>query len=162
MVQFLFLQCPATRGQDAVSRPPLFFPSSHHHLTLSLAFPRSMDVLMRFVNARPPLEIAVGAFTMLLSSYWAAISFYRLFLSPLRKIPGPWYAAISHFWLTTHVLRLRRCRAIDELLLKYGHIVRVAPNKVIFNDVPTTKIVYGVSAKLDKSEFYSSLKDVRL
>ncbi|KLO04572.1 cytochrome P450 [Schizopora paradoxa] len=117
-----------------------------------------MDMLAQIVSKLSPLEIAVCAVVTLFGIYWAAIAFYQLFLSPLRKIPGPWYAAISNFWITTHVLRLQRCRAIDGLLRKYGPIVRVAPNKVIFNDVPTTKLVYGVSAKLDKSEFYSSLK----
>lgn len=117
-----------------------------------------MDALKLVVNTRSPLEIAVVACATLFGSYWAAIAFYNIYLSPLRKIPGPWYAAISNFWLTTHVLLLRRCRAVDELSQKYGPIVRVGPNKIIFNDAPTTKLVYGVSAKLDKSEFYSSLK----
>lgn len=117
-----------------------------------------MDALKHLVNACSPLKVVVVACATFLGSYWAAIAFYNLCLSPLRKIPGPWYAAISNFWLTTHVLRFRRCRAVDELSQKYGPLVRVGPNKVIFNDVPTTKLVYGVSAKLDKSEFYSSLK----
>ncbi|OCB88939.1 cytochrome P450 [Sanghuangporus baumii] len=55
------------------------------------------------------------------------------------------------------MLRLRRCRAIDDLLRKYGPIVRVAPNKVIFLDSATMKVVYGVSSKLNKSKFYKCL-----
>ncbi|KAL5508728.1 hypothetical protein ACEPAG_4763 [Sanghuangporus baumii] len=89
--------------------------------------------------------------------YFASASFYHLFISPLRSVPGPWYAVVSDFWLTTHMLRLRRCHAIDDLLRKYGPIVRVAPNKVIFLDSATMKVVYGVSSKLDKSKFYKCL-----
>ncbi|EJD03454.1 cytochrome P450 [Fomitiporia mediterranea MF3/22] len=93
----------------------------------------------------------------LLCGYIATIALYQLFFSPLRSVPGPWYAAVSDFWLTTHILRLRRCRAINDLLLKYGPIIRVAPNKVIFLDAPTMKVVYGVSSKLSKTMFYKSL-----
>lgn len=94
---------------------------------------------------------------LLLAVYCLAIALYRLFFSPLHSVPGPWYAAISDFWLITHVLRLRRCRAINDLLHKYGPIVRVAPNKVVFLDAPTMKTVYGVSSRLNKSIFYKSL-----
>ncbi|KAH9919691.1 cytochrome P450 [Fomitopsis serialis] len=57
-----------------------------------------------------------------------------LFLSPLAALPGPWYAAISDFWLTTHVVRLRQCRAVQDL---FEH-------------------VYCVH-KFDKSSYYKSV-----
>jgi hypothetical protein len=82
--------------------------------------------------------------------------FYNLFLSPLSAIPGPWYYAISDFWLTLHVLRLRQCKAIQELFEIYGPVVRVGPNKVVFRDVSTMRNVYSVH-KFDKSTFYKSL-----
>lgn len=89
--------------------------------------------------------------------YFFCVASYRLFLSPLRSVPGPWYAAISGFWITTHILRFRRCRAIHDLFQKYGPIVRVDPNTVVFVDIPTLKTVYGVSSKLAKTSFYKSL-----
>ena len=82
--------------------------------------------------------------------------FYNLFLSPLSAIPGPWYYAISDLWLTLHVLRLRQCKAIQELFEIYGPVVRVGPNKVVFRDVSTMRNVYSVH-KFDKSTFYKSL-----
>lgn len=97
---------------------------------------------------------------LVLSVYLFSVATYRLFLSPLRSVPGPWYAAIimiSSFWMTTHTLRLRRCRTIEELVQKYGPIVRVDPNTVIFVDIPTLRSVYGVSSKLAKATFYKSL-----
>ncbi|TFY65879.1 hypothetical protein EVG20_g5213 [Dentipellis fragilis] len=39
----------------------------------------------------------------ILSLYLAINAVYQLVFSPLSAIPGPWYAAISNFWLTTHV-----------------------------------------------------------
>ena len=110
-------------------------------------------ILYDLFSHDPAYALALGA----LLSYLALVAIYRLAISPLHSVPGPWYASVSEFWLFTHVLRLRRCRAIDTLLRKYGPIVRVAPNKVIFLDAPTMKVVYGVSSKLNKSAFYKCL-----
>ena len=94
-----------------------------------------------------------GTFVVL---YFVLYALYQLCFSPLCDIPGPWYAAISHFWLTTHVLRLQQCRTIDSLFAKYGPVVRVGPNKVVFSDLTTTRNVYSV-LKFDKSTYYKSL-----
>ena len=95
-----------------------------------------------------------AAFT--LTIYFLIRIFYNLFLSPLSAIPGPWYFAISDFWLTLHILRLRQCKAIQELFEIYGPVVRVGPNKVVFRDISTMRNVYSVH-KFDKSSFYKSL-----
>ncbi|KAK7453494.1 hypothetical protein VKT23_011771 [Stygiomarasmius scandens] len=81
---------------------------------------------------------------------------YNLFFSPLSAIPGPWYAAVSDAWLTTHVVRLEQCKVIHSLFEKYGPVVRVGPNKVVFNDLSTMRNVYSIH-KFDKSDYYKSL-----
>ncbi|KAI0053770.1 cytochrome P450 [Auriscalpium vulgare] len=99
------------------------------------------------------LVVIIGS---LVALYIVLNAIYQLVLSPLSDIPGPWYAAISDFWLTTHVLRLQQCRTIDALFEEYGPVVRVGPNKVVFNDLSTTKSVYTVH-KFDKSTYYKSV-----
>ncbi|KAI0322074.1 cytochrome P450 [Amylostereum chailletii] len=89
--------------------------------------------------------------------YFVVNGIYQIFLSPLRHVPGPWYAAISDAWLTSHTLRLRQCRAIDELFEAYGPVVRVGPNKVVYNDAPTNKKVYA-SPKFSKSAWYKGIQ----
>jgi len=81
---------------------------------------------------------------------------YQLVFSPLSAIPGPWYAAVSDFWLTTHVLRLQQCKTVDKLFQVYGPVVRVGPNKIVFRDVTSMRSVYSVH-KFDKSTYYKSL-----
>src|SRR5579863_9645963 len=111
----------------------------------------AMPLLLDFILGH---TIAIsGAFVAL---YFILCALYQLCFSPLCDIPGPWYAAISDFWLTTHVLRLQQCRTIDALFKKYGPVVRVGPNKVVFNDLSTTKNVYSI-LKFDKSSYYKSL-----
>jgi len=94
--------------------------------------------------------------TSTIFTYFVIRIFYNLFLAPLSAIPGPWYFAISDFWLTLHVLRLRQCKVIQELFEIYGPVVRVGPNKVVFRDLSTMRNVYSVH-KFDKSSFYKSL-----
>ncbi|KAF4619446.1 hypothetical protein D9613_004739 [Agrocybe pediades] len=89
-------------------------------------------------------------------TYFLIHAIYNLFLSPLSAIPGPWYYAISDFWLITHVFRLRQCKAIQTLFETYGPVVRVGPNKVVFRDISTMRNVYSVH-KFSKSTFYKSL-----
>lgn len=95
-------------------------------------------------------------FVSLVIFYAVARAIYQLFLSPLSAIPGPWYAAVSDFWMTTHVLRLQQCKTNHRLFEEYGPVVRVGPNKVIFKDITSMRSVYSVH-KFDKSKFYKSL-----
>ena len=97
-------------------------------------------------------NIALAALSLTLV-YAVSHATYNLFISPLRSIPGPWYAAISNLWITTHVLRLQQCKINHHLLDRYGPVVRVGPNKVIFKDLTFQRSIYSVH-KFDKSTFY--------
>lgn len=81
---------------------------------------------------------------------------YNLYFSPLRSIPGPWYAAVSEIWILVHTFRCRKVRAIDDLFKVYGPVVRIAPNTVAFLDQQTTRIVYN-GLKLDKGPLYNAV-----
>ncbi|KAL0568776.1 hypothetical protein V5O48_013208 [Marasmius crinis-equi] len=100
-----------------------------------------------------PVALAV---VLVVVVYTVFRAIYNLFLSPLSAIPGPWYAAISDLWLTFHVVKLEQCKVIDSLFEKYGPVVRVGPNKVVFNDLSTSRNVYSIH-KFDKSDYYKSL-----
>ncbi|CDO75198.1 hypothetical protein BN946_scf184794.g5 [Trametes cinnabarina] len=108
------------------------------------------------------LPINMSASTLALTAlsasflYLCATFVYNLFFSPLSAIPGPWYAAVSDFWLTTHVARLQQCMTVQALFERYGPVVRVGPNKVVFCDLGTTRTVYCIN-KFDKSPFYKAL-----
>ncbi|KAF9254261.1 cytochrome P450 [Marasmius fiardii PR-910] len=104
----------------------------------------------------PAVYPAILATLLALIIYASIRAIYNLFLSPLSAIPGPWYAAISDFWLTTHVVRLEQCKVVHSLFEQYGPVVRVGPNKVFFNDLSSTRNVYSIH-KFDKSDYYKSL-----
>ncbi|CCM00466.1 uncharacterized protein FIBRA_02499 [Fibroporia radiculosa] len=112
------------------------------------------------VISRPILTASPSTYLLLALStlfvYLAASAVHRLFFSPLSALPGPWYAAVSDLWLTTHVVRLQQCRTVQALFDRYGPVVRVGPNKVVFCDATAMKSVYCVH-KFDKSSYYKSL-----
>ncbi|KAL1729417.1 cytochrome P450, partial [Schizophyllum commune] len=101
------------------------------------------------------VSVTLVAFAALIILFLAR-AIYLLFFSPLSAIPGPWYAAVSDFWILTHVLRLQQCKTVHELFEIYGPVVRIGPNRVVFKDLSTTKSVYSVH-KFDKSVYYKSL-----
>ena len=96
------------------------------------------------------------SFVLFAPLYFLMHAIYQLRLSPLSSIPGPWYAAISDFWLFSHALRLQQSKTIHSLFARYGPVVRIGPNKVAFCDLSVTKNVY-IGQKFDKSDFYKSL-----
>ncbi|KAJ7915903.1 cytochrome P450 [Mycena leptocephala] len=102
----------------------------------------------------PSLVLLLALPVLLLFVVCRAI--YLLFFHPLSSIPGPWYAAVSSVWITTHVLRLEQCKTIHALFQVYGPVVRIAPNKVVFCDLGAMKSVYS-TWKFDKSDYYKSL-----
>ncbi|KAL1660622.1 cytochrome P450 [Schizophyllum commune] len=93
--------------------------------------------------------------------YGLACAAYNLYISPLRHVPGPWYAAVSDFWLWTCLLRLRQCQIIHGLLEVYGPVVRIGPRRVAFNDVAGLKSVYCVH-RFDKSDLYKMALESRV
>ncbi|KAI5893316.1 cytochrome P450 [Schizophyllum commune H4-8] len=99
----------------------------------------------------------VASVVTLLAGYLASVATYRLFFSPLSNIPGPWFAAVSDFSLTTHVARLQQCMVVDTLFKKYGPIVRIGPNRVAFKDMAGVKNVYSVY-KFDKAPSYLKMR----
>ncbi|EKM60141.1 uncharacterized protein PHACADRAFT_206323 [Phanerochaete carnosa HHB-10118-sp] len=117
--------------------------------------PSACDLATTSLRAVFPARPALMALS-LFATYVLSLAFYRLFLSPLASIPGPWYAAVSGFWITTHVVRMRQCRTVQDLFDTYGPIVRIGPNKIAFCDAGTMRSVYCVH-KFDKSAYYKSI-----
>ncbi|KAJ7062632.1 hypothetical protein C8F01DRAFT_1134774 [Mycena amicta] len=93
------------------------------------------------IDYPPPCLSSSGLSTS--SSHW----------HPLSSIPGPWYAAVSSLWITTHVLRLEECKTIHALFQTYGSVVRIAPNKIALGTMESIYSTY----KFDKSDYYTSL-----
>jgi hypothetical protein len=72
---------------------------------------------------------------------------YNREATSLRRIPGPFLASISQFWIVYQQRGLQRPIVDLELHRKYGTIVRIAPNEVMVSSPQSKKIIYGKSAQ---------------
>ncbi|EWZ99978.1 hypothetical protein FOWG_00345 [Fusarium oxysporum f. sp. lycopersici MN25] len=92
--------------------------------------------------------VAFGVFGF----YWLCLVFYRLFLHPLRNVPGPkvaaatsWYEFYQDVILDGHYIK-----DYPRLHEKYGPIVRMSPNRVHINDPNFYHNVYSTGTKFFK------------
>lgn len=79
----------------------------------------------------------------------------RCYSSPLWNIPGPALSKVTSFVLRWHEFGAQRTLYIHSLHLKYGPVVRIAPNEVSFTSYEAIKEVYGsLGSGYDKHNFY--------
>ncbi|KAI1432335.1 cytochrome P450 [Xylaria sp. CBS 124048] len=79
--------------------------------------------------------------------------------SPLRVLPGPRISLFTSLVLKYQEFRALRTRYIHSLHLRYGPVVRIAPNEVSFASLEGIKEIYGSGGSgYDKTEFYDLFK----
>ncbi|KAI5868134.1 cytochrome P450 [Durotheca rogersii] len=89
----------------------------------------------------------------------ALLYVWRCVTSPLRVLPGPTVSLFSSWMLKYHELRAHRTQYVHGLHLRYGPVVRIAPNEVSFASAEGIKEIYGSGGSgYDKTEFYDLFK----
>ncbi|KAI1767418.1 cytochrome P450 family protein [Hypoxylon sp. FL1150] len=99
-------------------------------------------------------SVFAPAVAILLASYVLSVAFYRLFWSPLARIPGPRLAALT-YWYECYFDIFRPAQyvfKIRELHQIYGPVVRITPAEVSIADPDFVDAVYspGPGQKRDK------------
>ncbi|KAJ4364169.1 hypothetical protein N0V83_009625 [Neocucurbitaria cava] len=87
---------------------------------------------------------------LLLSQY--ALAYLR---SPLRKIPGPFFAKFSNIWRFLDHYSQTHIETQKKLHEKYGDIVRLGPTTVSIADPSLIKTIYNTRGTFVKSDYYS-------
>lgn len=96
-----------------------------------------------------PVSIAGAAVIALILHIFTRLT------SATSKIPGPALSRFTSLVLKWHELGANRTMYIHRLHLKYGPVVRVAPNEVSFTSPTALKEIYGSGGSgYDKTEFY--------
>lgn len=91
-----------------------------------------------------------------------AIALYILYyrwLHPLGGIPGPFLASVTRLWLVHKTRQWKRHSLEIELHRKYGPVVRISPNEVLFSDPAYFKHVYGAGTNFKKGAWYRTTAD---
>lgn len=70
-------------------------------------------------------------------------------ISPLKLIPGPWYAVYIEWWLVWKTMMNY------DLYLEHDSWVRILPNEISICDPEAIASIYGVNAAYVKTEFYT-------
>ncbi|KAK4235119.1 Isotrichodermin C-15 hydroxylase [Achaetomium macrosporum] len=100
-------------------------PTRASSLTVGeMAFPDSLASLSR----TQWISIVLTA----ISAYLLARSIYNFYFHPLAKYPGPRLAAISDLWIAYHSTAGKWPWALEAVIKKYGNVVRIGPNEVVF------------------------------
>ena len=90
--------------------------------------------------------VAVPLALLIAIAYPLYTLIYRLFFSPLSKIPGPWQTRITSILEVNALKEQRRTRWVGELFEQNpGAVaVRTGPSSVSFNHPDAVKAIYGM------------------
>ncbi|KAI1137681.1 cytochrome P450 [Hypoxylon sp. FL0543] len=90
---------------------------------------------------------------LILLPYCFLVFSYRVFFHPLRNFPGPLAAKVSDFYAGSRALsrRLHLTTYLD--LKKYGPVLRLGPNRLVFNSAEALQDIYN-NERVTKSHVY--------
>ena len=76
-------------------------------------------------------------------------------LHPLAKVPGPFLASFSRFWIWSNVRTGQMHHIQTKLHVEHGSLIRIAPNELACSDPAAIKLLYRNQDPLEKSDFYT-------
>ena len=111
-----------------------------------------MAILSRQVENGTLVAIALLSVTL----YGFTVLVYRLFFSPLSKIPGPWLTRISSIPEANALKENRRAQWVTDLFTQNSDAIaiRTGPNSVSFNHPDAVKEIYGMELTLFDGRLY--------
>jgi len=88
-------------------------------------------------------------------AYYATLICYRLFLHPLSRFPGPWFAAVSRWYEAYYEVYLsgQFTFKIAELHKEYGPLIRISPCELHINDPTFYSKFYRTDGRWDKYQW---------
>ncbi|KAF8859444.1 cytochrome P450 monooxygenase [Acephala macrosclerotiorum] len=96
---------------------------------------------------------------LIVVAIWLIQILHRAYFTPLRHLPGPWYAPLTHLVLKLHVLQGRRLHYVHDLHERYGSIVRIAPKEVAVSDFDAFSEIHRIGSGYHKSIWYEMVNN---
>ena len=144
-------KAPSNQGLifPCASWPPQTPEVDHHIMSASLS--QIQGFFLGFPLST--LLSSLFAFVLVSNTLYRIVRWNRL-----RHVPGPPLAGWTSLWLTRAFMKQGWAEHYTELNAKYGPVVRVAPNKVVVNDVETLYRISSVRSAYGKDDWYSSMR----
>ncbi|KAI1810420.1 cytochrome P450 [Poronia punctata] len=109
----------------------------------------------------------IGSFsTLLISGLWytpaLAVTYilvyvtYQIFLHPLSKYPGPFWAKLSDAYGGYYTQKKCSHLVTRQNHLKYGPVIRQGPNKLVFGSLSALRDIYN-NPRITKPEVYKAI-----
>ncbi|KAI1187545.1 cytochrome P450 [Nemania serpens] len=105
------------------------------------------------MSALEGLSLAAKYVAGATASYWLAVFAYRLLLHPLSKYPGPFVAKLTEGYAGFYAGLQRLHLVTQQNHQKYGNVVRIAPNRLVFNSAQALQDIYN-NERVVKSHVY--------
>ncbi|SPQ21406.1 c10fd8c7-2850-469c-8923-fe8035612664 [Thermothielavioides terrestris] len=86
---------------------------------------------------------------------------YRVLLHPLHGYPGPLLAKLTAWYAGFHAVRKRLHLEVADNHKKYGSVVRLAPDRLVFNTVTAFRSIYQSDQVIKSYTYQSTSKDFK-
>ncbi|KAF3274906.1 hypothetical protein TWF970_007609 [Orbilia oligospora] len=113
-------------------------------------------ILLNFISSEIDTSRFVAVTAVLAIGYFLANAIYQLYFSPLSKVPGPWYAAISPIFFIIVSLKGNAVYTWELLHVKYGPYLRVSPTSVMVADRESALKVHSPNDVFPKGPWYTN------
>ncbi|KAJ4397736.1 hypothetical protein N0V93_001971 [Gnomoniopsis smithogilvyi] len=109
------------------------FPSNHWgQFRLNDVWPTILHTFSSALKSLPPTKVLANAAAILFAISLIVRYTYLLYFHPLARFPGPRLAAVSNVYYGIKWFSGRYPWVLEELFKKYGNVVRIAPNELVF------------------------------
>ena len=89
-----------------------------------------------------------------LTGLYGSLVIFRIFVSPLKYFPGPFWSKLSSLSLSVRSRRGNSHLKLLELHEKYGEFVRVGSSDLSITHPKATSAIYGRGSKCAKADWY--------
>lgn len=114
-------------------------------------------LVLVYVSSIEALDVNVNTKTdpcTLQLLFCVGLVFYRLYLSPLSKFPGPKINAISRLPYLVSTVKGTIVSDLVKLHEQYGEVVRIAPHELSFNTPEAAKTIYQSNPEMPKDAMH--------
>ncbi|KID78346.1 Pisatin demethylase [Metarhizium brunneum] len=104
------------------------------------------------------LLLILGGALVAFALAWLSSAVITAVFSPLRYLPGPFWARFTRLWYVKRVYEGHFEHDNIQLHRRYGRVVRIAPNMYSIDAPEAVGTVYGIASKMPKSDWYEGWK----